>query len=196
MAINDTYRVAIIGHVAEQDIVNVVHFQQVTPVFGGSSEESLANAWVEDVQGTYLDACNSLYTLDKLLVQNVDGVTSAYEKIINAAGSITGDLYAFQCAPVISWRTGLTGRSNRGRSYMPPVAEADVSGGGILGGTFVTKLQAYVTATLQVTESVLGGTFNLVVYSRKNSTSNPVTGGLVRTIIGTQRGRRANQIVV
>lgn len=45
------------------------------------------------------------------------------------AGTLASPVLPFNSTPVISWRSGLTGRSTRGRTYHVGISEAQVAGG-------------------------------------------------------------------
>lgn len=89
-------------------------------------------------------------------------------------------------AIALSWRTGLTGRSNRGRTFLPGIGEDKVDGGGIIVASFVTAL---VSAGEGLLVALGLDDIPLVVASRKNGTGTAVTTCTVDNIVDTQRRR-------
>lgn len=53
-----------------------------------------------------------------------------------------------QVAGLISWRTPLAGRKNRGRSYLPYVADADMDPDGTPAAVYLTKLETFANLML------------------------------------------------
>lgn len=97
------------------------------------------------------------------------------------------------CALVITKRTALRGRSFRGRSYMPGLTEAVVTGNSVLS-TFLTPALNFFNAALSY--AVTGNEFNMVVVSRFSEgapritgISTPVTNFTADTVVDSQRRR-------
>lgn len=110
-----------------------------------------------------------------------------FQKVFTSPGAGTGEMLAPQLAAVITWRTGLTGRSYRGRTFLAGFNEIDAAGQS-LSATLITALNNYATA-LRTGLNTAG--YPLVVGSRLLEISTPVTSHTVRPYWRTQR-RRTN----
>lgn len=109
------------------------------------------------------------------------------DRTIGTAGTLAEEVLPPNCAVLVNLSSGLTGRSNRGRAYLPGVAQEDkVADSGQLEGSLLTQLQGVVnylgalvqdeSRTIRILHSGVG-TPTLVI----NATVNPV--------IATQRRR-------
>jgi len=70
----------------------------------------------------------------------------------------------------VTHRTGLTGRSARGRTYMPPITEADILGDNTVTTAYITGILAFFTS---LTADALSAGWHFVILSRQ-------TAGVVR----------------
>lgn len=103
------------------------------------------------------------------------------------AGGVGGDCTPANAAFVISWRSGLAGRSHRGRQYLPSISESLT-----IGSTVNT---AYLIAATALAVAQLGfinpsgiGLFQIIA-SRKNGTLTAVTSFIADINIDSQRKR-------
>jgi hypothetical protein len=103
----------------------------------------------------------------------------------NTAGGLPVDT-----SIVVSWRTGLAGRSYRGRTYLPPWHETknDDSTGTFPVPDSTTVTGITVNAAGLISE-LAGISAPLVVYSRTLSSAHTITGGFVDLSWDTQRRR-------
>lgn len=97
-------------------------------------------------------------------------------------------------AALLRKRTALGGRRGRGRMYLPwACAEADVTEGGVIGGTTLSGLQDAAPQFLEDLEAV-GLGMPMVLLHSTGSTPVPiptnVTSLQVETIVATQRRRQ------
>jgi len=102
------------------------------------------------------------------------------------------------CAAILSLRTGLGGKSNRGRLYIAGVSEGDTSAGQLDVAAFA-GLQAIANQLLSLFGPTGGSTFfRYVIWSRKLGAPGglllptgirPILQILPRDILGTQRHR-------
>lgn len=110
------------------------------------------------------------------------------------AGSIAGDPLATQTAGVITWRTPLAGRANRGRSYIPFPAEPhnDTTGLPTNGYTQGLNDLGNTIAPALVSPIALPNrhTYVKVIYRAATPATSPgITSHFARTKWGTQRRR-------
>ena len=92
---------------------------------------------------------------------------------------------------LISWRTGLIGRANRGRTYLPAMLETAQSGGTLTAGAIAT-VQNFANNAMTLHDVITGliTQFQMVIWHTTLADSPDVTSGLVRNLMATQRRRR------
>ena len=95
-----------------------------------------------------------------------------------------------QNSAVASFRTGLIGRSYRGRGYMPPVGEVDWEGVTGWSAAYIQDIVDYFDAVRSFTEVASGGTYNHVVWSATLNTASTVNDILVDPLAGSQDRRK------
>jgi hypothetical protein len=204
MATGDLARVNLlyVDNTRSLTLENVFGFKAL----GGSATlANLASAFktavVKNTSGGLLHLMPPAITSDRLTVVDVSPGTAAEAELdytAVAGGRSSGDQLPQQSAAVITWRTGLAGRSFRGRTYLPGLGEGDQVDG-VLNGTYETDAAAFAAQMLAVFG--VGGSdtnWQFVVISEVSSGSprvppigTPVTAAVVRPFIQTQR-RRAN----
>lgn len=193
MAINDIYRLAVeCGAVnASGLVVNVFHYRQTTvnPVSSGAAE--LVNAFNTSLSALYVACFSSSAQLESYKARNLTVPTEGFDLTRGTplAGTVTGDMIAPQNAELISWRTGLIGRSYRGRTYLPPTGESAVGSAGALGAGQLAAMAAFATAAMSIAATANWAGFQLLVYSPTLGTGTPVTSYAVRGGIVIQRKR-------
>lgn len=111
---------------------------------------------------------------------------------VQTTGAVTGQAMSNNNALVTSWSGNVSGRSTRGRSYLPVVNETTGN------GNFVTTVtaNALVTAGLDLLTNLIADGFRLVVASyvsnklpRLSALLTPVTSVTTNTRIDSQRRR-------
>jgi hypothetical protein len=200
MSTGDVYKLAVQSNFTGTDqIVNVFHYRQTSDT-GVLTNKALAliTAWEASAKAEYLACLSSRITLEKLEAKGVNGSTEEAE--VNATDNGTGgagDITPLQSAPLISWRTGESGRRKRGRTYMPPIEET-LQDAGNLTSTAIDRMEDFVPVALEV-DTGDGDDFELVIYSPEDLAATPprpgtlitkVTGAIVQSIMATQRRRR------
>jgi len=177
------YRLAVEGTIGPDQCVNVFHYRdtssQGTPL-------EVITAWVSQVQASYLACITLQYNLVRLHCINLTTQATA-EQGATAPGQLTADPLPEQCSAVISWRTGFTGRSRRGRTYVPPATEFEQSSGRWTAG-YVALLNTYAGNQRAILGGILDA-YPFVIYSRKLQAVNDVLTHIVRPIVHTQRRR-------
>lgn len=191
MAINDVFRLSVegLGPNAQQ-VVCVFHYRQ-TGALGDDSGEDLCDAWENTLVGAWADIISADCLITKLEARNVTQPLFGFDHAIepNVPGTLVGQTLPPMNSAVISWRTGLIGRSRRGRNYVWPAGEAEQNLGQWTP-TYLTAVGVFATAALAITDVVSGAEYALVVWSPTLSASTTVTSYQVDALVGTQRRRR------
>lgn len=201
MTIGDLARVNLIYGDSGRSLTyeNVFGFKAISV---GASLTGLSTAFktalVKNTSGGILSRMNSTISSDQLTVRDVlpgtaAEVTNTYTAVL---GGVASESLPPQCAGVITWRTGLSGRSHRGRTFLPGVAESDQSDGILLSG-YITAVQAVVTQMLAVFGPAGSDTnWQFVVISevsagvpRVPKIGTAITAGVVQPDVQSQRRR-------
>jgi len=116
-------------------------------------------------------------------------VGGAYSNLVLAitGGITTGDPLPSNCADVISWRTGLSGRSNRGRTYTFGATDAQATGSIWTSG--YTTLVGNLAASLVAYVGPLTCPVTTAVASVKDLEMKPITGYIIDSFVDSQRRR-------
>lgn len=186
--------------VASQTTENTFGFENKA---GTGTLSSLASdfttALIKNTSGGLLYTCHTSVSSGELIVRDVKPATGA--AVQTTPGAVIGtnntaDLLPPQCAGVLSFSTGLAGRSYRGRLYFAGLTEADQAAGTWTAGA-VSNMNTIITNLL----TVFGPTgsnpdWQWVVISRYlNKSLRPtpigtaITAGSVRPYVYTQRRR-------
>lgn len=145
----------------------------------------LAVEFQEQVMPTIgLKLCDT-YSFDGVVVNDIvpgTGVDEVYDNGNPAFGDVGLSPLPPLCAGLISWRSALTGRSNRGRTYVPGLAQSWTDGlGNSWDGTGFAALQAIANKVMEVYGRTAGTSSLgfLVVISRQEN-------GVPRGPVGVQ----------
>lgn len=200
MAVNETYELALIGGYHGQTVITTHHFREVTPVAGPPDpEQQLIDDWQAALQVAWRNMFNATYSLLTIRSRKVCGtlpLPQATEEGVNVAGTrgvAAVNEWPAWMALLVTERTGLAGRSYRGRYFLPGVCDTDVDGDNFTTGAGVlwTLAGTYNDALLATFgPSGTNPDWRLVVHSRKlaevpgtqcQQSSTPVTA-LIRSI--------------
>ena len=167
-------RVRIIGRLHGQQTVNVVHFATNTTIADDSQLDTLLNqlasAMLECILTTLLPGVSSDWSIDRVEAQRIAPAVSDPVVATATTGSV-GERgptsVSFQSA-LLHLRTGSGGKSGRGRMFLPPPGEADITNSAIDDAT-ITLLVAFAACVA----SKFGGSsaetdWRIGVLSRKN----------------------------
>jgi hypothetical protein len=183
--IDDVFRVAVLWQDANspQTAVNVMHVfaDTGTPTSVAAGLDAAANA------GMFAAMSNAIVATE-FAITPLDGSSATEFFTPDPAkwtGQTSGD-YAPQVAALVKLRTGLRGRSKRGRVFLPFTAEGAQSNG-TLTGSKVTTMQTEWDAFVA---QLLSDNNPLVVASYKLASSANVTSEVVESETGTQRRRQ------
>lgn len=181
----EVWRLAVIGNLLGQEMVNVFHYAKPDGIADGDGMD-LINTWLTNVAPAYLDACPLAYTLLQLTARKLGTTTEATLDTIRPGVRI-GTVNAPQVAPTVTWETPFATRSARGRSFIPGVVDADCLNG-LLSNGLQLALDAFTAAIIPDLVGTIA-TYLLCVHSRKFNTTRRVTSGIVHEIARTQRRR-------
>lgn len=133
-------------------------------------------------------AAESEFRQVRMLIAGGSAEMESYSSVAAQQGDATGGMMPEENAVVIQRRTGLPGRSKRGRIYIPFVAEAAAEDS-TLNSSFITFYKGLATALK--TPLVSGGiTLSPRTPSFKDSTLYPVVQTRVLSEICSRRQRR------
>lgn len=120
----------------------------------------------------------------------VPGQTFELSAPTGGGGSVTGGVALTAAAFRIKWGTSFPGRSGRGVTYLPGVAEGSTN---VDGRTLMTTAQSALLSSIQTTylTALTGGSGPLVpaVISHKVGNARQITSASVLSVIGVQRRR-------
>lgn len=128
MAVLDVFRVAVIGRLHGQQVVNTFYYQQTAGSAGAgfALAANLGNAILAaDWWSAYIDLHNEEWTAEKFAIQHIanldpPGILSpTYDiDIVDVAGTEVGDSVVSSVAVVVRRKTETPGRSGMGRIYL------------------------------------------------------------------------------
>jgi hypothetical protein len=187
--IADTYRTALkwIDN-SGQHAVNVMHFRvsAYTPalLFADIDTTVTANMW-----GSVATTASVL----EVDITPLDGVSSTQTfptgQPAKWTGSSGGTQYTPQAASLIKLQTGVRGRDNRGRLFLPFTSEAQQVDGFLISGTVTS-----ITLAWQALVDAFAGGVVVAAYDRRHNGAGahatPVTVATCEAAIGSQRKRQ------
>jgi hypothetical protein len=195
MPIGDVYEIKFQMQESLQLGMNVRHYRVVT----STPPEPPLDAIAAQLGGIFAP----LYLL--LLSSEADYVLTSARRIFplpltiegvsNAgagAGAIAGDLLPKQVAGIITLRSALAGRRNRGRAYIPFPSETSNTATATPVAAYIAALAILgVAYTADRTITVGAGSIVLrpVIWRRASSSSVDITSSLARSVWATQRRR-------
>ena len=192
MAIGDIFKLAVVGAGPQgQQLVNTFHYRQQSTLILDTPGEDLVQAFQEHVEPFFLGPISLACELQQYQVRGITDITYGYDYILPAAlpGGSSGQCSTPMVALIITWRTGLIGRSYRGRSYLWPVSETHIDAGQI-DGSLMTDVTVLTQKLIQIPLTVGHSDWKLVLWSPTRNAHNDITQGVVRSYLGTQRRRR------
>jgi hypothetical protein len=172
------------SHSNGQTAYNVMHFH--TSILTASGLEALLNtSW----SGSMILECSLAAKIDRLDITKLDGssATVAFTETNARWSGGSTDAIIPAAAQVVSFRTGLRGRSNRGRIYLPFMVESNFAAGSVSGASNATIQNAWNSFVT----GMAAGTAPLCVASYLHANSHDVTSAIVEFTCGTQRRRQS-----
>lgn len=166
-------RVRIMGRLHQQDCIQVLYFSTNAEVNDNPARDALIlqllTAVLACITEQLLDAVTSEYTI--LGLEGTEVFPTNGDPIFLAAPADSvgtrGPTSSSVLASLIEIRTGLGGKSHRGRNFWPPAGEAD-SNVSVLSGDVLTQLQAFIDCLAgKFIGAGASEMWRLGVYSRK-----------------------------
>lgn len=189
----DSLRVSIFCRIQNQVAVNVRGYQLDAFAPVDVDGETVADAFYSHFSASYIAVMSSLadfYGVSVMFAANTVNPQVANSTIPPSDGLVDEDPLPTQTCGLISLTTGFTGRSNRGRIYLPFPAESNNNASGLPDDPYVTGLLAIRDKLI---ETVTAGpsSFVPVLLNAQNLPNRRITGGRVRNRWATQRRRGA-----
>jgi hypothetical protein len=134
-------KLRIIGKIHGQDCINVLHFATNTvindPAAAAQLLTALATAMLACAFDTLKEAVTSNWTLSRIEVSQIHPVAGDVIEMAPAqatVGQLSPASVSF-AASLVQIRTGLGGRTKRGRFFLPPVGETETTDSIIAAGS-------------------------------------------------------------
>jgi hypothetical protein len=150
-------------------------------------------AWVNDV---YLPMLSENIVVTEILITDASVSEGLQQTIpVGTPGAHASEQYANEVSFCVSLRTGLRGRSRRGRWFMPPPLLTDRAGPNNVSGAYST---AAVGAIQQLLDDIDAAGFSAVVASKQFNgvvlteaiTTRYIAATAVDTFLDSQRRRK------
>lgn len=186
MALNDIYRVVIEGTVRQQTVLNTLAFQ-TTQIGTGSEMQALADN-VAQVWDVVIQRLAPQLTYSRISVRGITDNTAGLDIPYTSSGGAGSEVGDTTTALVVSLKTGLIGKSYRGRNYLPAVPEGAINGSLIDAVTRSAVETAY--ANFRPLTDVGGYEFTHVIWSPTLGVMTPVQSAVCDEVPGTIRNRR------
>lgn len=146
--------------------------------------EAITAELVDWYTDNYVPACNEDYVLRRIEMRND---TLVQEAVLELPGDEDAPAAAPGSSALVSLSSGLPGRSNRGRIYLPGVTPEDrmdnqgrmFDAQRLLIGDIMTSLETYLSSV----------SAELVILHSTSSDPTPVTSWTVQQLTATQRRR-------
>lgn len=188
VAIPLTCKLELNGVCDSQQVVNVLHYKFVGAQTGATLGTFITN-WLSAHKTQWLAVHGTNYRLDNIVCTDISSpsgasVTTAVPGPTNV-GTIAGSPLPNNVALAVSWRTGLAGRRNRGRSFIGGLT-ANAASADLAASTFVTDLATLATSLIST--SFAGG-FDFGVTSKLDVATKIITGFVIEAILDSMRRR-------
>lgn len=193
MNVNDIYRVRMYCRDNDQVGINVMHYRVTAVAGGGPSDQDIADVFASAGFTLLPPLLNNNAEFRGASVQFIyPGPLGAETFSKNPAfGTAGATSLPRQTSGLLSVRTALGGRKNRGRIYIPFPATADDTGDGLATAGYQSNLLAYWAGIVNPSIGVLGVTCTLMfgVFHRSTNTINDQVARIAYRLWATQRRR-------
>jgi hypothetical protein len=170
-----------------QPVLNTLHFQGTAPGAEAACAAAFQTAW-KQASGP-LSLWNSAYGLVEFEVVDLSSTGGGIFVIVDSTTGtrvVTGTA-GRQTSALVSYNGTTRNRSQRGRTYLGPLYEADIQSD---GATLETARQTIINNAMTLFRSSMNTAgFPMVVLSRKLLTAYAITAQRTENIIATQRRR-------
>lgn len=195
MPVGDLFEIVTVSRFQDQTGLNVSHWR-IESISGSTPTDTvIAAAMNSHLEDEHVNLMSEEASYRGLTLQYL-GPGDPREKVIHAnggePGTIEGEPLPSQVAGLITLRTGLAGRANRGRKYFPFAGETANLTGGVPSAAYLLSLGDAVTA---YSADVLAGTppvsalLHCYILRKSDLHAVRVTTGTVRPNWATQRRR-------
>lgn len=172
----DCVQCKIEGRVDGQTTINDLYFRHTTGPISLSDMNALRVAVATWYQGFIVPNLNEAWTGVRLQLQgltNSSGIVTE-QSLLGVQGGVTGEAAPNNCSMAVSFRTGLAGRSNHGRNYVPVLTNSQLVGNNIDPDWATTIVDGYFELVFPGT--ALPGGWLWVVVSRRTNNDWRTTG--------------------
>lgn len=193
MAVNDIYQVNMVGKVHGQTTINTFHYIE-TATGAGSAEGTLATALNSGLVAAVKGAASNEWAFEKLVIQQIRPLPPllAFEDPTAAgAGMQFAESLPSSVAVVVTKRTGLAGRANRGRCYFAGVAATHE----VDSKLSTVGLGLWTLVATEMSDNIVSGafTFDPIVYHRAAGSGTAILSAIARDILRNQRRRQVGK---
>lgn len=192
MAVGDWYRLIIrLNDIGDLNtVINTLAFRQETSLILDSEGEDLVGAYRDIVEPQYIPLVSSQLYFRKYTVRGITDPLYIFESDdITVQGTAGGQGLPPTDSCVVTLRTGVAGRRNRGRSYLAPTGEGGQAGG-VLDPAYISAVNAMFGDMLPLGGGLEFATWSLGVWSEVASAGRIVTSVTPQPVMATQRRRR------
>lgn len=187
LVIPHTIEVVVKGTHVGNEFNSVFHYYTPGSI-SVAQAQTIAIGFRDNVLTSYRNCLNVSYNATVVHVKDLSVANGAVYDLLLVGpypGGRTGNDLPGNVAIVASWHTSLSGRSFRGRTYLGPLAESDVSGDTIAAG-LSSAIAAFIAAIIGYRPL---GTLLFSIASRHLLGINQVFSGTLDAIIDSQRRR-------
>lgn len=197
--VNNLFRAILHGRDAHSIFLNIRHYKVTAVTGAGLDDTVVARAINTTLSTTYLDTFSSEISLEKVTAQRLTAagvaILDAVEDthFLPAPGTGTGGEMPSYVAGIVSLRTGLAGKSGRGRIFCWPPSEGFNDVTGVPNATWKANALIFGTALLSTITSTVGAdSITLVpcLFSKVFGNATPLTNVLVRAEWADLRRRK------
>lgn len=169
MATGDIYRVNLRWDTAGGTFFgeSVLHYTQEGGIVQPTPSQDLGMAVAGIIAPALIAVASPVFEISSCQVRGVTSPTEGADTswVPIPGGLAPGETNDSALCPLLHWKTGLIGRSFRGRTFLCPATEAVTSSGGALSPTYRTNVGAAGTACINIPAGVDHGEWQLVIAS-------------------------------
>jgi hypothetical protein len=193
MSVGEIYRLTVVMSGPQgQDIVNQFTAEETAGFVVGfeNNAAALIDAFQNDVEAFYAGCFHSTTKIVQYRAANVTTGLEVAELVLSSpvAGGLGGESLAPQVSAEVIWKTGLPGRRNRGKTYLPPGSETYSNGGEWLSA-YASSVDAFANELASFGNAVTNGGWKHVVYSAVAAAARDRTSYRLWPYARTQRRR-------
>lgn len=195
LVVGDIIETKVFSKLGEQVAINVYHYRCSAFTGVSRTDQEIANS-MESVGGPKYKAAMPGAALHLgTTVQIIQGgvlPVRAVSVTEAGVGARAADALAPQLAVLVRKNTGIAGRANRGRVYLPFFAEDEEDANGEVnaaGQAAATVIAAYYLNQINIAAGGSSVTLDPIIWQRTDRTYVNITSYTVRSLFATQRRR-------